>query len=165
MLYKWLIFLHVLGAFVFLFGHGASGLVAFRLRSERNLERIQALLTLYSTQAAWSITYGSLLLMLVTGIITGFQGHWWSMGWIWAALILLIALIVTMYIIGTNYYTQVRKAVGLEYMEGSKSQPAVEPASAEEIDVLLNRSPAMSLTLIGIVGSAIILWLMMFKPF
>jgi hypothetical protein len=35
-----MVFLHVLGAFVFVLAHGASALVAFRLRTEREPGRV-----------------------------------------------------------------------------------------------------------------------------
>ena len=40
--YPWIVTLHVLGAFLFVFGHGASAFAAFRLRRERDPVRIGA---------------------------------------------------------------------------------------------------------------------------
>jgi hypothetical protein len=68
-------------------------------------------------------------------------------------------------IAASGFYSQVRKAVGLAYMRGFKPQPPGEVASIEEIDALLKRSRPVSLAVIGLVGLAIIAWLMMFKPF
>ena len=42
--------------------------------------------------------YLSLLLLLLTGIAGGFIGSWWSRGWIWAALVLVITGIVLLYL-------------------------------------------------------------------
>lgn len=50
-------------------------------------------------------------------------------------------------------------------MEYGKRQPAGEPASAEEMEVLMSRPRPVLLAVTGIGGLVIILWLMMFKPF
>ena len=112
-MYDWLVFLHVLGTFGFLLAHGASAMVSFQLRRERNRERICALLDLSSS--SYGLLYSSLGLLLLSGIITGFLGRWWRWIWIWAALGLLIAIVLLMYALGSSYYTQVRKAVGMPY--------------------------------------------------
>lgn len=163
MMYPWLVFLHVLGIFGFLMAHGVSASAAFALRRERNLERIRALLDLSSSSLG--VLHGSIMLLLITGIVVGFMGRWWGRGWIWVSLGLLIAIYTYMGIAASGYYSQVRKAVGLAYMQGFKPHPAGEPASVEEIDALLTRSQPVLLAVIGLVGLAMIAWLMMFKPF
>lgn len=162
-MYAWLVFLHVLGVFGFLMAHGVSVSVAFKLRRERNPERMRALLDLSSSSLG--VLHGSIGLLLLTGIIVGFIGRWWGRGWIWLSLILLIAIYVYMGIAGSDYYSQVRKAAGLEYMEGFKSRPPSEPASSEEIDTLLDRSRPVQLAVAGFGSLVVIAWLMMFKPF
>jgi hypothetical protein len=164
MLYDWMIFLHIFGAISFFYTHGAPGLVAFRLRSERDPQRIQAMIQIYANDRVFGLQYGTLLLLLVSGIVTGFLGEWWGEGWIWLSLILLIGITVAMFAIGTSYYTRVRKAVGMEYMVKGKVQPAEPPASPAELESLLSRSPAGLLLLIGLGGMAVIVWLMVFKP-
>ncbi|MBI2845594.1 MAG: hypothetical protein HYX86_03500 [Chloroflexi bacterium] len=167
--YPWVVFLHILGAFLFIMPHGASAVVAFKLRNERDIERVRALLEL-STYSL-SFMYAGFLILLVTGIIAGFMGNWWGQGWIWASLGLLIAVTIVMTPLGSLLYSRVRKAVGLPYFEGlkMKQMPPLPPASPEEIARILS-SPSFSsrpvlLAVIGIGGIAIILWLMMFKPF
>ena len=86
-------------------------------------------------------------------------------GWIWLSLLLLIGIIVAMFIIGSKRYSLVRKALGMAWFDGQKGHPAGEPAPVEEIQALLANSPAITLTVIGFGGIAVILWLMMFKPF
>ncbi|OGO27955.1 MAG: hypothetical protein A2Z16_13935 [Chloroflexi bacterium RBG_16_54_18] len=164
-MYNWLVYLHVFAAIVFFYSHGASGLVALRLRTERDLVRMRAMMETYASNVGFGLLYGSLLLLLVTGIISGFIAKWWHMAWIWISLGLLIAITVAMYAIGTGYYTQVRKAIGMEFMEGSKPHPPLPPESPEVIAAFLAKSPAMLLFTIGFGGLAVILWLMMFKPF
>jgi len=163
-MYQWLTFLHILGVFGFLLAHGASASVAYALRQERNHERVRALLTLSAT--SYPLMYLSLLILLVTGIIVGLMGDWWGRGWIWTSLILLIAIIVAMSVLGSNKLSVLRKALGLPYFERGKTQPAIAPASAQEIDAILAKegNPHL-LTTIGFGGIAVVAWLMMFKPF
>jgi small-conductance mechanosensitive channel len=162
-MYQWLSFLHILGVFGFLLAHGASASVAFALQQERNHERVRALLTL--SASSYPAMYLSLLVLLVTGIITGIMGKWWGRGWIWASLFLLIAIIVAMSVLGSGKLSILRKALGLPYFERGKAQPAVAPASTQEIDALLAKSNPMLVSVIGFGGIAVVAWLMMFKPF
>ena len=162
-MYPWLVWLHVIGGFGFILAHGASAAVAYRLRKERDLERVRALLDLSSSTVA--VLYASLLVMLIAGIVAGFLAKWWGMGWIWVSLVLTLAIIVWMYLTVSRSYGNLRKAVGLPYMAGGRPQPAVEPASAEEINAMLERGQPALQTVVGFGGLVIILWLMMFKPF
>jgi hypothetical protein len=163
MMNRWLVVLHMLSVFAFLMAHGISVGVAFALRREREVPRIQALLNL--SASSLGVLHGSIGLLLLTGVINGFVGHWWSKGWIWLSLGLLIALYVYMGIAASGFYGKVRKAVGLPYMAGMKVQPAGEPASPEEIDTLLDHSRPIWLALVGFGGLAVLAWLMIAKPF
>lgn len=162
-MYRWLIFLHVLGVFGFLLAHGASAIMTLQLRKEHDLMRIRALLDLSSNSRG--LMNGSLMLVLVTGIIGGFMGNWWGQGWIWAALGLLIALSAAMFFLGTRYYHRVRKAAGLSYSDGRREHPAEAPSSEAEIAALIAAGNPVTLMAIGVGGLVVILWLMMFKPF
>jgi len=162
-MYNWIVFLHVAGAFVFLLAHGASANVAFKLRREKNLERIRALLDL-STDS-YGVMYLSLLFLLVAGIIAGILGNWWGYGWMWASLVVLIVLFVLMFTRGAGYYIAVRKAVGMPYTVQGKVHPAEPPLSEAEIIALLNSSRPIEVAVTGVIGLGVLLWLMMFKPF
>lgn len=164
-MYSWLVYIHVLATFAFLLAHGVSSVVALRLRRQRDPALARAWLQLNASGGFVAVFYGSLLLLLITGIISGFMGDWWGQGWIWLSLALLIGIIVGMFFIGTRRYSRLRQALGMPWFDGRKEQPAGEPASIEEIHALLADSPALALTVIGFGGIAIILWLMMFKPF
>jgi hypothetical protein len=163
MLYIWLNYLHVLGIFGFLMAHGISAGVAFALRSERNLERVRALLSL--SAGSYGVMYLSLLVLLVSGIVNGFLGRWWGQGWIWVSLGLLVAILVAMFGMGSRTYGAARKASGLPNYESGKTNPPLETASDEEIDAILKTGQPVLLTGIGAGGLALIAWLMIFKPF
>ena len=162
-MYKPVLFLHLFFGFLYLLSHGTSATVAYRLRHESSRERIRALLDL--SGSSFTLMYITLLAMLLGGITLGFLGRWWSFGWLWTALILLIAILVVMGLIASPHFHRVRKAAGLPYLDGYKEHPPVEPASPEELAHLLQSGRPHLITLIGIGGWGVILGLMIFKPF
>lgn len=159
-MYQWVVFLHILGALIFFMAHGASAFMAFRLRREQNLERIQALLDLSGT--ALPVMWVGLTLLLLAGIGAGFMGNWWSKGWIGAALALMIVLIGWMSYYGNKHYTPLRVAMGMDYRGQSGRNP---PASQEEMVKLISAANPTMLLGVGLGISAVILYLMVFKPF
>lgn len=164
-MYSWLIFAHVLGVFGFLLAHGASAAVAFKLRRERhrgcNPERIRPLLEL--SQGSTVVMSSSLVIVLGTGVAAGFLGDWWGQYWIWASLGVFLLLSLAMTLVGRRSFEQVRAAVGQEH--GLKGSPAGGEGKEEELAAALKSVHPLLLTLIGGVGLAALLWLMMFKPF
>ncbi len=162
-MYLWIVFLHVLSAFAFVMAHGASANAAFKLRHETSRDRIAAILDLSS--AYLNIMYLTLLVMLLSGIIVGFLGKWWGQGWIWLALGLLVIEFLAMWIVATRPFVQLRKAAGLPYFEGTKSHPAGPPAGEEVMTAARAAINPVLITVVGFGGLAIIVWLMLFKPF
>jgi hypothetical protein len=162
-LYRIVIFLHVAGAFAFVFAHGVSATVAFKLRSEKAAERVRALLDL--SGYSYGLMYGSLLLLLLAGIVAGFMGNFWGKGWIWTSLVVLILTAAFMYARGSTHYSAIRKAAGLPYFANGKAQPAVTPQSDTDIASLLTQGRAVELAGVGGLALLVLLWLMLFKPF
>jgi hypothetical protein len=165
--YRWWVFLHILGAFGFLLAHGVSVSMALALRRERDPGRIKALLDL--SRVSIGLAYISLVVLLTGGIVSGFLGHWWGTGWIWTALALLIALIVAMGLVGTSFYDRVRVAVGTEPTLGSRKKAWLAerppPSPPSELDAILASNRPFVLAWMGVIGLAVILWLMVLKPF
>jgi len=64
-----------------------------------------------------------------------------------------------------THYKELRRMVGLPYMKGNKRLPAEPPSSPEEGSALLTKTSPTSLVVVGYVIPAIVLWLMVFKPF
>ncbi|MEX0790097.1 MAG: hypothetical protein WD178_04905 [Actinomycetota bacterium] len=73
-MHQWWVYLHLAGVFGFLITHGVSVAVTFRLRTERDPAKVQALLGLSS--ASLPGFYPSLALLLVGGVLAGFSGRW-----------------------------------------------------------------------------------------
>jgi hypothetical protein len=155
----WIIFIHVAAAFAFVLSHGVSVFVAFAIRGTRDPARIAALLDL--SAASLGGLYLGLLVLLIAGITAGLVEGW--RGWMWAAIVVLVLVVVAMYALATRYYAEVRAAVGAATREPATPPPA--PASPEQLDALLaNRRPE-ALALVGFGGLLILLYLMFFKPF
>jgi hypothetical protein len=160
--YPWIVFVHVAAAFGFVLSHGASAFVSFRIRTERDPLKIRALLELSSMTLG--TMYVSFLVLLVAGIAAGIVRGWFAMGWIWAAIGVLLAVSVAMYALATRYYGTLRLAVGLEAYGAPKgTRPGA--ASAEELAQLLDTRRPEAIAAVGIVGLLVILWLMVLKPF
>ena len=162
-LIRWLVFIHVLSAITFFLAHGTSATMAFQLRKETDFVRIRAMLDL---SASTFITMGVAFLVLgLTGLILPFLIHIWNKVYIWASIVVMLFVFIYMAMYNETHYKQLRRLVGLPYMKGNKNFPAEPPSSPEEVAALLRKSNATSLFVIGYVIPAIVLWLMIFKPF
>ena len=151
-MYLWWKLLHILGALGFVGAHGATAGVALQLRRERDPVRVRALLDLSRSTRSWM--YVSLIVLLGGGIVTGFQGHFWGRGWIWASLGLLLLLLVAAFPLAVPYYLRVRRAVA----------PGQEVTSSELETLLTSRRPIV-IAVVETVGILVIVWLMVLKPF
>ena len=160
-MYSWWVYLHILGAFAFVFAHGASALAAFRIRATRDPVQIRTLLDVSSL--AIGVMYIGLLLLLIGGIAAGIVGERFGEGWIWAALVILIVIIVAMYAMATPFYGQLRVAAGVRAKD-----PKADPnpvVNQSDIDALAGSNRPAALLAIGAIGFLLILWLMVLKPF
>jgi len=161
-MYEWVLFFHVVGALVFMMSHGVSIFVAFQLQQEREVDRIRALMDLSTLSLRG--TWGSILLLLAAGIALGFMGKWWSHGWLWVSIGIIIIVAVSMFIISARAYYPLRTAVGLPD-PWTKTDELGEVADDDEIRTLIKAGHPQLMAIIGLGGLFIILGLMMFKPF
>lgn len=161
-LYQWLVLLHVIAAFTFALAHGVSAGVALKLRGERELPRVQALLDL--SRFATNGMYVSIFVLLIAGVAAGILGDLWGRGWIWAAIVLLVLMFVAMYARGSSWFRDLRRAAGLAYETGKGAQPAERPDTVR-LATLTASSRPMEIAAVGYGGLVLILWLMVMKPF
>jgi hypothetical protein len=160
---RWLVFVHILAAVTFFLAHGTSAAMAFQVRKETEFARIRALLDLsLSTMIIMGVSF---LIMGLTGLILPFLVHIWNKGYIWLSIVLMLFAFIYMAMFNENHYKQLRRLVGLPYMKGSKQLPAEPPSSPEEVAALIKKTSTTGLVLSGYVIPAIVLWLMVFKPF
>jgi hypothetical protein len=155
-MYRWLVFIHIVGVLGFVFAHGVSAAMALRLRHERNPDRIRVLLQISGSST--SVFYLSIGLLLIGGVWAGFSGGWWDAGWIWVALGVFIANMVFMYALATPYYKRIRQVMAIEE-SGSSA------VGATELDQVLRSPVPMVVVWVGLLSLGFIAYLMVLKPF
>ena len=163
MFVRWLVFIHVLSAITFFLAHGAAAAMVFKVRSEKDFVRIRAMLDLaVSTFKAYMLSF---LIMGLTGLTMPFFIHIWNKVWIWLSIVLILFVAVWMGFVNEKQIKQLRRLVGLPYMQGNKEYPAEPPSSPEEVAALLKKINPYQWVLVGYGIPAVVLWLMVFKPF
>jgi hypothetical protein len=162
-MHSWFVLAHVLGAFLFVLAHGVSMGAALKLHGERNRDRVMTLLQM--SQGAIGIMYIGLVLLLAGGIAAGFSGSFWGRTWLWVALGTLVAVLIAMWSIATPHYMKLRGALALPGPDGKLAETKGPPLSDAEIDALIDSPRPYLLALVGGLGLAIIVWLMVMKPF
>jgi uncharacterized membrane protein len=165
--YPWVVFVHVAAVLGFFIAHGTSMAVAFRLKRERDPERVRALLDL----SGWATALpGATLAPLgfVAGIAAGFMGNWWGQAWIWISLALFVAVGVAMTPLVASYLNAIRAAAGAPSVSNPfsrKPPPPAPEADPVQLRSLLDAWNPLTAAVMGLGAFVIILWLMMFKPF
>ena len=161
--YPWIVLIHVVAILIFILGHGVSSFVMFRVRAEPDRARLAALLDLSASSLV--IAGIALLVSLVAGIVAGIMGGWWGQLWIWASLVLLIAVGGLMTPMAGIPMNQVREALGLRGSMAKKDAPAPEPKSDDELAAAQAALRPELVAVLGVGAIVVITWLMEAKPF
>lgn len=159
-MYQWTVFLHVFFAFAFMLVHGGAAAVMLSFRKEPDPERI---ITFFNTLPSTTLTRVLTILMGITGFTAAFLTVWWRQGWVWASLVVFLVISYTMYKYGTGYLRLIYGAAN-HLIEARNTNTNVE-AALREFEEARNATHPMAISVVGIAGLAIILWLMRFKPF
>jgi predicted integral membrane protein DUF2269 len=157
-------YVHVLGVFLFLIGHGVSVMVLLGMRRERDPGTLRTLLS-FSTRSMGLMGVGAAI-WLFSGIYLGFSGNYWTTGsyWIWASLAIAIVTIGVMTPMGRLYLNRVRIALGQD-PTGKTSPPIPAEVDAVALEAAVKSGRPMALAVIGFGALAVLAWLMMFHPF
>jgi plastocyanin len=153
--HRWWVFLHVIGVFGFLMAHGVSAYASLRLRSERDPARVSHLLELSASSVSWM--WNSIGVLLLGGIVAGFTGHFWGQAWIWAAILVFVAVIGAMYALATGWARRLR-TISAAMAEGTSA------VSREQFEGILESRRPYTVAAVGFVGLLVLLYLMLFKP-
>jgi hypothetical protein len=150
--YPWLVTLHVIAALTFVAVHGVSMGVWWRVRRERDRARLAAWLELSGSFLVPAIAAG--LLLVVSGILAGIAGAWWSEGggWLWLSVGLLVTVVLLMHPLLAMPFVRLRQALANGIGEAELERLLGDPR------------PPIGAT-IGIGGIVVITWLMETKPF
>lgn len=160
--------IHVLAVVVFLAAHVVSMVIGFRVRPGRDKAQVRRWLDISLRSVI--VAYLALLVVLISGIMAGIAGAWFTSGrwWIWASLVLLILIAGVMFPLGSKPLMRVRWTVGakLNMNPGriAKEFGEAPPTEADYTAALAAWNPWVPLT-IGVVGLVLLLWLMLAKPF
>ena len=142
-MYRWIVFVHIASVLGLLLVHPVT--VAFHLKEERNDTRIRELLEV--SEAASILRWVFFGLTLASGILLGFMGSFWGSAWIWAALVIFVAIAAVMNLYG-----------------GRTIDRIADTRDDAEMERLLTRFRPGILAVTGAGGLLFILYLMLFKP-
>ena len=159
-MYNWLVFLHILFAFLFMLGHGAHAAAMLKFRGEPDPEKS---LTFFSNVPDIKYVRCFYIAMGVFGFAAAFITPWWKQVWPWASAVIFAIISWVMYKYGAGYYGIIFDASN-RLIEAKKTNTNFETAQ-KEFDHARNAPHAMIVSVVGLVGLAVILWLMRFKPF
>jgi hypothetical protein len=156
MVFQWWLLLHLAGVLVFVGAHGVSMFVMYRIRGERDRQRIAELITFSGTTTR--PMYIGLAILTVGGVGLGFTLHVFARWWLWIAIGILLITIGLMSGLAKPYFRRITAACEIR-------PSGVPRVSDEELEQLLRSGEATVISLIGIVGLLSILYLMIFQPF
>ena len=142
-MYRWIVFIHIASVLGLLLVHPVT--VAFHLKEERDDTRIRELLEV--SEAASTLRWVFFGLTVVSGIVLGFLGSWWSSAWIWGALAIFVLIGVVMNLYGGRMIDRI-----------------ADTRDNAEMERLLSRFRPWILAVTGTGGLLVILYLMLFKP-
>jgi hypothetical protein len=159
-MYNWVVFLHVASVLAFMLAHGVHVSAMWAMRGEADPERM---LTFFNIVPSITMLRILLAALLLSGAVAGFMGSWWSRGWIWTSLALLAFIAVTMWRFGGEFYGLVGDAAR-SALAARTTDPS-NPGPQAAYDAVRRSWQTIGMSVIGFGGVAVILWLMMFKPF
>jgi hypothetical protein len=164
MAYQIILYLHVAGALGFFLFHGATASASFGLKREQGRESIELLLKMREFSGIGGSI--SISVSLITGIVLGFMGRFWSEAWIWIALGIFLVISFVMGGYGRNNFDRISYMIDPEKYKAPRDKKGEEPipAAEEELAEEQSKGRPVMLTVTGIAALGIILWLMMFKP-
>lgn len=165
-LYNWMLWLHILLSIIFFFIHGVSLVTSVYLPREKNIERMKLLLEVPEiTIVPMGIT---MLGLLITSIYMGSAAQWWGRGWWGASFLLFLGMIYWMGSYSRQYYSPIRKALGMMYMTGFATRNTPDEGkqvNMAEVEALIAKTNPRLLMIVGLVVLGLLLFLMRFKPF
>jgi hypothetical protein len=100
---------------------------------------------------------------VVTGATAGFMESWWGNGWMWASLALQAVNAVGMWRFGGAYFGLVEDAATAAI--ATRNTDPTNPGPQSAFDAARRSWHPIGMTVLGLGGIAVILWLMMFTPF
>ena len=159
-LYPWIVIAHVFFVIVAFFAHGASAFAIFRVRAATDRTELRTLLDL--SQTSLMSAGVALLVGVLLGIWAAIMGGHFSRAWPWVSIGVLVVVIIAMTPLAAGPMRELRAALGIG---NDRSGAPLVPGSDEQIGAAKAKlQPEMTMA-IGIIGIALLVWLMEGKPF
>ena len=160
---RWLVFAHVLSAFVFLLVHGPSVAAMIRLRREREPAAVRALLEMSRGANGWM--WASWALLALTGGLLASIENGWGRAWVWGSLVVLVVVSGLMSPLAARSFNEARSAAGLPWFDGKGVRPAgpLDEAALEKALATIRARTPLTFAL-GAIGVVALVWLMAYKP-
>jgi hypothetical protein len=159
-MHEWVLFLHLGAVFAFLLAHGVQVTAMWKMRSEADPRQTLMLLDTLPTVLLVRVTIATVVL---SGVIAGFIEPWWQQWWMWLSLALLVAIWAAMWRWGGGYFGLIQETATSALEERTAGSGST--AATTVFDAARMRWQPVGMMFVGIGGLAVILWLMMFKPF
>jgi hypothetical protein len=159
-MYNWLVFLHIFFGFSLMLAHGVHAAAMLAFRNEANPQRR---LTFFNIVPEINMVRYLTVFMGIPGVIAAFITPWWRQGWTWASAAVFVIITYMMYKYGAGYFELIQRAAE-RLIEARKVNTDVETA-LKAFEEARHSAYPMLVSVVGVVGLAIILWLIRFKPF
>jgi hypothetical protein len=159
-MYPWVVFVHVASVLAFMLAHGVHVSAMWAMRGEPDPERM---LTFFNHGPSTTWLRVLLAVVVASGVAAGILGSWWGSAWIWASLAVLAAIWLAMWRYAGEYYGLVEEAANAAI--AARGADPLNPAPRATYDAARGSWHTIGMSVVGLGGLLIILWLMMFKPF
>jgi hypothetical protein len=159
-LYPWIVIAHVFFVILAFGAHGASAFAIFRVKTATDRAELRTLLDLSGTSL---IVAGiALLLAILLGIWAAIMGGHFSRAWPWVSIGVLVVVVIAMTPLAANPMRELRAVLGI----GNDKSGAPLQAGTDDQLVAANAKLRPEATMVvGVVGIALLVWLMEGKPF
>jgi len=159
-LYPWIVIAHVFFVIIAFGAHGASAFAVFRVKRATDRTELRTLLDLSQTSL---ITAGiTLLLAIVLGIWAAIMGGHFSRTWPWVSIGVLVVVVFAMTPLAANPMRELRTALGIG---NDKSGAPLVAGSDDQVGAAQAKMQPESTMVVGVIGIALLVWLMEGKPF
>jgi hypothetical protein len=159
-LYPWIVIAHVFFVILAFGAHGASAFAVFRVKTATDRTELRTLLDLSQTSL---IAAGiALLLAVLLGIWAAIMGGHFSRTWPWVSIGVLVVVVFAMTPLAANPMRELRAALG---MGNDRSGAPLAAGTDDQVMTAKVKLQPEATMFVGVVGIALLVWLMEGKPF
>jgi hypothetical protein len=158
-MYPWVVIAHVVFVIIAFGAHGASAFAMVRVKQEPDRARLTALLEL--SESTLGVFFISMLVALILGIVAAIMGNYFGQLWPWVSIVLLFVIAGLMTPLAQAPMGRVRLALGLPVRGKAGGTPG---SDADLAAARAGLQPEL-VAILGVAAIAVLVWLMVAKPF